>query len=242
MGQQRVLKPSRLETAERGSQGAGADVHSKWREVATVASEGRTQRMDRWQLFCPKIPLPCFSRLGPSRPILQKAPRAQQALLRHPLLAEGPCLLQVLRERGHELRGRLTTQEKAQPGLIPPPGKQPRGWGRTGMAAPRALDFRQWYTGNGRQQMSTSLHPGVSGTPYLHGPLRSHWSTWSQRHAQVRGRLGRPETSFPPLMQRPWGDPSGVQWVSARVTLSTTLWEAALEPSFKLLEFLSLSR
>lgn len=204
-----------------------------------MPSEGRTQRMDRGQLSCPKVLLPCFSRLGPSRPVLQKASRAQRALLRHPLLAEGPRPLQVLRERGHELRGRLSTQEKAQPGQIPPPGKQPRGWGRTGMAVPRALDSRQWYTGSGRQQVSTSLHPGVCRTPYLRGPLRSHWFRWSQRHAQVRGRTGRPETSFSPLMQRPWGDPSGVQWVSARVTLSMTLWEVALEPSLKLLESLS---
>lgn len=69
----------------------------------------------------------CRASLGlvPSRPILQRAPRAQWALLRHPLLAEGPCPLQALRERGHERRGRLTTQEKAQPGLIPPQGSSP---------------------------------------------------------------------------------------------------------------------
>ena len=100
-------------------------MHSKWREVATVLSEGRTQRMDRWQLSCPKVPLLCFSGPGPSRPILQKAPRAQRALLRHPLLAEGPCPLQALQERGHEPRDRLTTQEKAQPGLIPSQGSSP---------------------------------------------------------------------------------------------------------------------
>ena len=70
---------------------------------------------------------------------------------------------------------------------------------------------------------------GFLGRRISMGPLRSHWSKWSQRHAQLRGRLGRSEIKFSPVSTaKALGDTSRVQQGSVGGTLSMSLWEMAL--------------
>lgn len=62
---------------------------------------------------------------------------------------------------------------------------------------------------------------GFLGCHISMGPLRSHWSKWSQRHAQLQGRLGRPEINFSPVSPaKALGDTSRVQLGSVGGILS----------------------